>query len=193
MILYHGTIYRNYLHIKKGIEVGINFDDAHELDYGYGFYMSTKAGYAARLIASKAGALKLGPGYDPVLDRPVIVILDVDTAGMLADTGNDRLIIKHRSFKFARMVFDARYHRAGTDTIGKSLVVGPIADGGVDNVMPWFRECETRIRKLFCLIRYLIPTFPLFSRQWVVKSQDLCHYITVKGFYEMKGEKIWLL
>ena len=184
MVLYHGTTIADAANILNGIIVDINFTDEKELDFGYGFYMSSAKWYARHAANTRAAGLKAAGEYNEETDRPVILACTVDVESMMRDAGSKCLVFKYKTPEFLRTVFKARYYKAGVDTIHKSLVIAPLADGNVDNLMDWYKDKPSLLRKIICMIGYLLP---VFSRQYVVKDQELCRYIKV-SLLDQKGE-----
>ena len=180
--LYHGTTHSSYELIKAdGINVRINFKESAELDFGYGFYLSKYKWYAKQIAISK-----ITPTGDDDSDYPVVVVCRVKIKELLDSLPNDdKLIFRIKNLRFLSTVFNARYCRAGVDTIGKKYVYGPVADGNVEEVMPFYKKHESRsavpttkdiILKAYCYMRYLMP---VFTKQHVIKDEELCKYIEV--------------
>lgn len=174
MRLYHGTTYDEWQKISQGIDVKINMDSEKELDFGYGFYMSTRPWYAKKVAKDKASIKKSLEEYDEPNSHPVLIICDIDIQKILNETNADILYFRFKSLTFLHTVFNARYQTAAVDTIHKDIVFGPLADGNVDTVISWYKQKESIFRKLVCYIRFLLP---VFTRQYVIKNQDLCQYI----------------
>ena len=168
--------FRDAQKIKGGINPRINFTEKKELDFGFGFYMADRKGYAIKTAKSKAKGTKGTGRYDAVNDRPVLLTLVVDIDGILAECGSDALILRHKNLDFLDKVFEARFRCAGVDTINKRFVVAPIADGNVDDVMQWYRRKPWFCRRAWAYFRYWLP---VLSRQFVLKDVSLCKFVSI--------------
>ncbi len=179
MIVYHGTVFKDAQRIREGINTKINFTDEKELDFGYGFYMADHRNYAVKTACSKArGLMEVEQDC-----APVVLVLDLDIESILQECKENALIFKRKNYSFLKSVFEARMKRAGVDTFEKQFIVGPIADGRVDNVMRWYLKKPSRIRKAIALFRYWLP---VMSRQYVLKDSRLCKYVSIIGEEEVK-------
>ncbi len=171
MIVYHGTSFKDAEKIKKGINPRINFSDKKELDFGYGFYMADRKSYAKRTALAKSISRETD-------NRAVVLTLVVDLESIIRECGSEALFFKRKNYAFLNTVFTARLKIAGIDTIHKRFVIGPIADGNVDEVMQWYQEKPTVFRKCVSFFRYWLP---VNSRQFVLKDEKLCKFVTIIG------------
>lgn len=167
MIVYHGTSFRDAEKIKKGIDPKINFTEKKELDFGYGFYMADHKNYAKKTALAKIISSD---------DRAVILTFELDLEAVINECGSEIFCFRRKNLAFLNAVFTARLKKAGVDTLKKKFIIGPIADGNVDNVMAWYLEKPTWLRKMISLLRYWLP---VNSLQYVLKDESLCKFLTL--------------
>lgn len=195
MILYHGTTLDAWENIQKlGIDVLINAK--RELDFGYGFYLGEKE-YAIKVAIDKASiGNKEDKSNIPVLIKFNINISDIVNTLSSIDA-NKVLVYPKRNLEFAKCVFENRYNK-GKDVLSVDFVIAPLADGKVDDVMSYYKEKETLLRKAVCLYNYLKPQYSKM-KQYVFKKQGLCSakdIISVENLqeggllYEQKNENL---
>ncbi len=170
MIVYHGTSFRDAEKIRKGIDPRINFTDKKELDFGYGFYMADRKRYAKKTALAKTSS---GSAID---NKAVVLTFELDLESIVRECGKDLLCFRYKSLSFLRTVFTARLKRAGIDTLKKRFIVGPIADGNVDEVMDWYLDNPSLFRKIISFFRYWLP---VSSRQYVLKDKELCKFVVL--------------
>ncbi len=181
--MYHGTIVRYVIDIvNNGISPTINMNN--ELDFGFGFYLGDLR-YAKRIAQNKANLRKLREDYDEKLDAPAIIAYEVNLKGIFkVYSKHNRMLFKTN--KFRHTVFNCRYHK-GKDILGVPYVEAPVADGKADEVMEWYKEKETKLRKVVALLNYGLPSF---HRQLVVKDITVLNFIKRKHILR-KENNVW--
>ena len=195
MILYHGTTLEAWNNIQKyDIDVFINIK--RELDFGYGFYLGEEK-YAEKVALDKASIGNEGEDSSvPVLIK---FNVDIDDIKEKIQTHNPSkvLVFKRKTLAFAKCVFQNRYNK-GKDVLSVDLVIAPLADGKVDDVIAYYKDKETPFRKIVCYYNFLKPQYAKM-KQYVLKKSGLCSLkdiISVKELtegrllYEQKNENI---
>ncbi len=176
MILYHGTDYKAWRNIQKTINVSINFTNERELDFGYGFYLSSRKWYAVYSARSKALAEMFQEDSNADEDYPVVISCDVDVDSILSNVETKSLIHKYKTRQFLNDVFTARFYRAGIDTLNVDFVCAPISDGWLSQLMRWYKKKPTKLRRIVCKLGYLLP---VPATQYIIKKQELCKYVKI--------------